>query len=372
MLTRRHSRGQALLETALFMPLFLLGLFGVMLAAKEGALNEKVQLGVRYGGMITSLEQPYLAYSVYSMYATIDGSPSADPNKCSGVATSAAADLTVGRATFWQPTAGSITPTCLGGLSLVAAPPQNILLENSYIGLTANAPVDGYLSANVLGGKTYETAAASENFIRSPDAGSLLSCTPIGDAVKASLEGQHDTLTPDSTASTPFPESVPPMPVIVAPTVCKTYAPMGPLPPASPPPILPSPPSKCTPEDNENKFCIPPPTAPPTTPPPTQPPSAPPATPNPPPPPPRTPTPRATAPPPPPPPTPKPPTPTPAPPTQPPCGQQGDAEGGPNPGPGRACPSPTATPTRPPPPPPTKTPVPTPSPTATPPPGSVS
>ena len=74
MLMRKHARGQAVLETALFMPLFLLGLFGVMLAGKEGALSERVQLGIRYGGVISSLQQPYLSYSIYSMYSTIDGS----------------------------------------------------------------------------------------------------------------------------------------------------------------------------------------------------------------------------------------------------------------------------------------------------------
>ncbi|MDQ2908826.1 MAG: pilus assembly protein, partial [Candidatus Eremiobacteraeota bacterium] len=260
MLTRHsHARGQALLETALFMPLFLLGLFGVMLAAKQGALTEKVQLGIRYGGVISSLEQPYLSYSAYSMYATLDGSPSTNPNKCSGVASSADSDLTVGRATFWQPISGSVTPTCLGGISLVAGQTQNILLEDSYIGLTAQVPADGYLSANALGGSTTETASAAENFIRSPDAGTLLSCTPLGDAVKASLEGQQDNLTPDSPASTPFPVSVPPTPVIVAPAVCKTFAPASPL-PVETPPDRKTPPPPCKPGERLGDPCIPPPT----------------------------------------------------------------------------------------------------------------
>lgn len=355
MLTRAsHARGQALLETALFMPLFLLGLFGVMLAAKEGALTEKVQLGIRYGGVISSLEQPYLSYSAYSMYATIDGSPSTNPNKCSGVAPSADTALTVGRASFWQPISGSITPTCLGGLSLVAAPTQNILLENSYIGLTAQAPADGYLSANVLGGSTYETAAAGENFIRSPDAGSLLSCTPIGDAVKASLEGEEDTLTPDSSPSTPFPQSVPPTSVIVAPAVCKTFAPINPLPNETPPPPPPTTPPFCdkaekgspcypTPTPTPQPTVAPTPTAQPTKPPPTVPPTAPPPT--------RPPT--------------QPPT---QPPTLPPCDQQGDNEGDK----GEKCASPTPPPTPTPTPKPTPTRVPTPNPSASPPPGSVS
>ncbi len=358
MLTRAsHARGQALLETALFMPLFLLGLFGVMLAAKEGALTEKVQLGVRYGGVVSSLEQPYLSYSAYSMYATVDGSPSTNPNKCTGVAPSADADLTVGRATFWHPISGSITPTCLGGLSLVTAATQNILLENSYIGLTAEAPADGYLSANVLGGSTYETAVASENFIRSPDAGSLLSCTPIGDAVKASLEGEEDTLTPDSPPSTPFPQSVPPTPVIVAPAVCKTFAPIGQVPTETPPPPPPSLPAKCD-KAEKGSPCFPTPTPQPTQPPPT-------------------PTPQPTKPPTPPPPTPKPTAPPPTrpptqpptqPPTEPPC-QEGDGQGR---GEIKDCASPTPPPTPKPTAKPTPTPVPTPNPSASPPPGSVS
>jgi len=237
MLTRRsHARGQALFETALFMPLFLLGLFGVMLAAKQGALSERVQLGIRYGGVVSSLQQPYLSYSLYSMYSTIDGSPSNNPDTCNGVTASADSSLTVGRASFWQPIAGSISPTCSGTISLVTGKSQNMLLENSYIGLSARAPAGGYLTANVLGGNTYEAAAAAENFIRSPDSGSLVACTPIGDAIKASLEGREDTSTSSTTLSTPFPESVPPTPVFVAPIACKTFAPINPLPAATPPP----------------------------------------------------------------------------------------------------------------------------------------
>jgi len=244
---RSHARGQALFETALFMPLFLLGLFGVMLAAKQGALSERVQLGIRYGGVISSLQQPYLSYSLYSMYSTIDGSPSNNPDTCNGVAASADSNLTVGRASFWQPTAGSINPTCSGTISLVTGSTQNMLLENSYIGLTAQAPAGGYLSANVLGGRTYEAAGAAENFIRSPDSGSLAACTPVGDAIKASLEGAEDVKTSSDTVSTPFPESVPATPVFVAPTVCKTFTPINPLPPETPPPTLPPTPPPASP-----------------------------------------------------------------------------------------------------------------------------
>ncbi|MBC5821693.1 MAG: hypothetical protein GIX01_06910 [Candidatus Eremiobacteraeota bacterium] len=233
---RSHARGQALFETALFMPLFLLGLFGVMLAAKEGALSERVQLGIRYGGVVSSLQQPYLSYSLYSLYSTIDGSPSNNPNTCAGVTSSANSSLTVGRASFWQPITGSIVPTCSGSISLVTGKSQNMLLENSFIGLTAQAPAGGYLSANVLGGSTYETGAAAENFIRSPDSGSLAACTPVGDTIKASLEGAEDSTTSSDTVSTPFPQSVQPTPVFVAPTVCKSFAPINPLPTATPPP----------------------------------------------------------------------------------------------------------------------------------------
>ncbi len=247
-----HARGQALFETALFMPLFLLGLFGVMLAAKQGALTERVQLGVRYGGIISTLEQPYMQYSTYAMYATtVDGKPPVDPASCDGATANTTSNLTVGRASFWQPVNNSVAASCIGAVTLVKGKTQNMLLQGSYMGLSAAAPVDGFLSANTFGGATTETAAAAENFMRSPDVGSLLGCTPIGDAVKASLEGPYDTSTPDGPPSTPFPPTVPATPLIVAPSVCRTFAPVGGLPESTPPPPQPSsPPSTPTPTPN--------------------------------------------------------------------------------------------------------------------------
>src|SRR5271156_821347 len=69
---KRFPRGQALTETTIALPLFLMGLFGIMWAVREGAMSERVQMGVRYGGVVTQLANPYADYSLYAMYATID------------------------------------------------------------------------------------------------------------------------------------------------------------------------------------------------------------------------------------------------------------------------------------------------------------
>jgi hypothetical protein len=63
---KRFPRGQALTETTIALPLFLMGLFGVMWAVREGAMSERVQMGVRYGGVVTQLSNPYASYSLYA------------------------------------------------------------------------------------------------------------------------------------------------------------------------------------------------------------------------------------------------------------------------------------------------------------------
>jgi hypothetical protein len=96
----RHSRGQAVLETVIAMPLILLGLFAVIWAMKDASLSARAQQAVRYGGMIDSLSQPYVAYSLYAIYATIDNVvPAANAACYSGDST----QLSAGYAPFWLP-----------------------------------------------------------------------------------------------------------------------------------------------------------------------------------------------------------------------------------------------------------------------------
>jgi len=201
---RSHaSRGQAIFETTLVIPLFVLAFFALLWAMRDSSLSERVQLGVRYTGMIQSLADPYASFSLYTTYATIDNNSPAAAQPCyAGSQTT----VTQGHASFWQPsTMTSTLPSC--ALSIIDKPEQYsmpILLRNNYATLSAGLNVDGLQSA-VLGTATQVKAA--QNFFRSPDVGTLLLCSQLGGAVKVSLEALNDTTT-STHAAAPLPLNV--------------------------------------------------------------------------------------------------------------------------------------------------------------------
>jgi len=204
---RRYARGQAVFETAIVIPLFLLAFFALIWAMKESSLAERVHLGVRYTGMIASLADPYASFSLYTVYATIDNKSPAAAQPCFDGSSAAAS---VGHSTFWQPLAiGPTTASCTGGLTIISNPErytQPILLRSNYATLGASVDVGNSVLAKVLGNAT--RVNASQNFFRSPDVGTLLTCTPLGGAVKNSLEGATD-FTTSLYPPQPLPTNVP-------------------------------------------------------------------------------------------------------------------------------------------------------------------
>jgi hypothetical protein len=177
------------------MPLLLLALFGVIWAMKEAALSARTQLAVRYGGMVDSLQQPYVAYSLYTMYATIDNVvPPANAACYNGDS----AQLTAGYAPFWLPTSfAPLVLPCASSVVVVTGPEaytQPVILRNNYSSLFATTTASGI----VLNGTTTTTVRAAENFFRSPDVGTVLTCTTLGSVVKNSLEGRNDPNVPTS------------------------------------------------------------------------------------------------------------------------------------------------------------------------------
>jgi hypothetical protein len=229
-----RSRGQALFETAIAMPLFLIGLFGVMWAMKDASLSARTQLAVRYGGMVNSLQQPYQAYSLYAMYATIDNVVPATNTACyQGDGT----QLTSGYGAFWLPSSSSaLVSPCSSAISIVSSPEtytQPVILRNNYSSITATTPVNGYISAAALHGATTTGVRAAENFFRTPDVGTMLTCTTLGSAIKISLEGKTDTAVP-SGLTTAMPTVPTPQTVVTgtsaacAPTTTTFVAPAAP------------------------------------------------------------------------------------------------------------------------------------------------
>jgi hypothetical protein len=177
------------------MPLFLIGFFGVIWAMKDASLSARAELAVRYGGMVDSMQQPFVAYSLYNVYATIDNVvPAANATCYPGDAS----ELTTGYHSFWLPssTAPLVTP-CSSTIVIISSPEvytQPVILRNDYSSITAAAPVAGYLSSALNGATT--NVRAAQNFFRAPDVGTILTCTTLGPVIKASLEGRSDSAVP--------------------------------------------------------------------------------------------------------------------------------------------------------------------------------
>lgn len=106
-----HSRGQALIESMLYLPMMLLSMFVLWWAAREAATHQRIYSALRYGAEITANANPTQGLSLQTLYATTeDGvSYSQGPANCpyfdvsllQGTATSLHA--TTPRATFFSP-----------------------------------------------------------------------------------------------------------------------------------------------------------------------------------------------------------------------------------------------------------------------------
>jgi hypothetical protein len=68
---RHAQRGQALAETVVCLPIFLLTLFGMLWAVKIAVQSERVQSAIRYAWSISQRTNPYGSFSFYSMYSQL-------------------------------------------------------------------------------------------------------------------------------------------------------------------------------------------------------------------------------------------------------------------------------------------------------------
>jgi hypothetical protein len=190
---RDNERGQAILETVLFVPLFLLTLFGIFLIVSEGSMSERVQLGVRNGGLIAAEGDPYLSYSSYNLYSSIDGVDPADPNaNCNGAVPDTSL-LSASRKSFWKPAATASAPagTCVYSKGIVSIGGTYFPLQSDYLSLSVQTAVNPYLVGNIVPNSTISTKA-TQNFLRPGTIGQLLQESSIGASIKASLEASND------------------------------------------------------------------------------------------------------------------------------------------------------------------------------------
>lgn len=186
-----RSRGQALIETAIALPVFLLAMFGVVWALQTGVLGERIQLVARYGGMVSAEINPYQQYSLYSMYA-------AAANRAAPVACTAPpgdllsnggplASPAPASQPFWQPSSGSTqtATTCTRTFSTAAGLTTPKILGSASVTVNATNDVPSFLH---FAAGTTTAWNATMNQMRSPDMTALASCYPaVGAAFEASV-----------------------------------------------------------------------------------------------------------------------------------------------------------------------------------------
>ena len=193
-----RSRGQALVETAIALPVFLLAMFGVIWALQTGVLGERVELVARYGGMVSAEISPYQQYSLFAAYSAAAGAPiaagCATPPPAliqNGAPLAAPATQTL---PFWQPTgATSATTTCGKALANGGALSAPMLLGRSSISVDAASAAPSMLSSL----SAQQHRGATLNAFQSPDMATLIGCySELDGAFEHSVDPTTDTSSP--------------------------------------------------------------------------------------------------------------------------------------------------------------------------------
>jgi TadE-like protein len=194
-----RARGQALVETAIALPVFLLAMFGVVWALQTGVLGERVELVARYGGMISAEANPYQQYSLYAAYGAAAGSPlgsacATPPPALLQNSGPLAAPASATQA-FWQPS-GSTTAAAVCGKTLagsgLSAP---MMLGRNAVTVSASSDVPTTLQP-FAGAQTLRTATM--NAFHSPDMATLVGCySELQLAFEHSAAPATDPATPD-------------------------------------------------------------------------------------------------------------------------------------------------------------------------------
>jgi hypothetical protein len=238
------ERGQALIETVIFMPLLLLSLFGVLWAIQLGVQYERIEVAIRYAGVIQQLVSPYNDYSLSSMYTELGPGPSTPPIPCASPPSTELADgapylpmpaTRVSSPPIFTPNSiASPLPCASAGTYGLAGSPTGTVTQYQQNGqtythtqveddlfsiqrpqITSQINVPNYLSG-VLGSTT-SVSSTAEYFERGPTVQQILFCFQSGNALAPSLNEQISNTLKWSTdpnpsvATTPLPSVVPPM-----------------------------------------------------------------------------------------------------------------------------------------------------------------
>jgi len=215
----RHARGQALVETALVMPLFVLALYGTIWEIRAGVLSERVQSTVRNANIVLTHRDPLHDYSLLSAYnGMYNGSGASAPVPCASPTAQplSASSAMNGKAgtPFFSPVAGSFTAACnvvKGANPLIsytgsALLSGDVMLIQNDAQASAGVSVPAYLR-NVLPMTT--RSAAEFNFFRPPAILTMTTCVPgYNDSFTSTIDPTSDRTTPNVVA-TPFPAALP-------------------------------------------------------------------------------------------------------------------------------------------------------------------
>jgi len=202
-----YSRGQALIESVVFLPFFLLILFGLMWIVSVSVINERAQIAVRYSGLISNEASPYSDYSLYSVYNNVGKYQQGIATSCVTPSSDAFANDPSNQqfpgpkaGPFWQPDSQTAAGQCTSGTAVLTggALTNAFLLLHSTAGVQAQKTPPLYVqpAAGML-----STMNATENFINTPDVAALMTCyKELHDAISASLVGE--TASPGTTGMT--------------------------------------------------------------------------------------------------------------------------------------------------------------------------
>src|SRR5579872_6777536 len=193
------QRGQALTETAFFLPLFLLLLFGMMWVIQVSVLNERAQVAVRYSGLVSNESDPYDGFSLYAIYNNVGNLKQSASTTCATPPPDAFTNDPANGAfpgptsqPFWKPDTGTTTGTCNQGRVQITDP--SLTVPMLLIGTDSTASTQKTTTTNLpsaISGLRVNTLSASQNFVNTPDIASIMQCFPqLSSAVSNSLVGE--------------------------------------------------------------------------------------------------------------------------------------------------------------------------------------
>ncbi len=192
-MTRNHPRGQALVETAIFLPVALIALFGIIFFSRYGVDAERAQSAVRYGALIAYAKAP--PYSAADIYAAVAAGGATHTPACPANVQpdtlKALSEQNLPGATpapYWRPDSAvaTCTQSTLSFAGSASAASRVVTVTN--ITATGTLAVPNYivkwLGANAV-------ATATFGYMRSDPPGVIMYCTGSGPAVAAALGASY-------------------------------------------------------------------------------------------------------------------------------------------------------------------------------------